>query len=314
MHWTDSVARRVKLRDLQIVLAVAKSGAIGRAAIELAVSQPAISKAISDLEYELGVRLFDRSSKGVTPTVYGAAVLGTAAAIFDDLRQGMKTIEFLADPTTGHLRIGTSPPLAAGFVPAVIGQLSASHPRFAFDIVQTDVPALHRELHERTIDLIIAPISWAPQQDNIDVETLFYDQHVPMVGANSRWARRRKITWAELINEPWVLPPTDIPLWSELVGAFHASGMEPPRPTVATMSIPSHLQLLETNRFVTLLPMSMLRFGAHKSLRRLRLATPVKPRPVVIVTLKSRTLGPVAEIFIQQARDVVARSREPSPQ
>jgi DNA-binding transcriptional LysR family regulator len=94
MEWTDRIGRRIKLRDLHFLLAVAKSGSMGKAAAELSVSQPVISKAISDLEHTLGVRLFDRSPQGAEPTSYGRALLQCGVAVFDDLRQASNSSSF----------------------------------------------------------------------------------------------------------------------------------------------------------------------------------------------------------------------------
>src|SRR6266699_6242544 len=114
MQWTDRVGRRVKLRDLHVLLAVANSGSISRAAERLAISHPVVSRTISDLEHALGVRLFDRSSQGVEPTMYGRAFLDCGIAVFDDLRRGVQRIEFLSDPTLGEVRIGSYDGEAAG--------------------------------------------------------------------------------------------------------------------------------------------------------------------------------------------------------
>src|SRR5712692_8147546 len=116
MRWTGRIGQHVKLRDLNILLAVAKSGSMGKAAVDLAVSQPVVSKAISDLEHALGVRLLDRSPRGVEPTIYGQALLKCGNAVFDDLRRGVEALEFLSDPAAGDLRLGCTEPLATGFV------------------------------------------------------------------------------------------------------------------------------------------------------------------------------------------------------
>src|SRR5712691_1293547 len=128
MHRTGRLGQRVKLRDLNILLAVAKSGSMGKAATALAVSQPVVSKAISDLEHALGVRLLDRSPQGVEPTIYGRALLKCGVTVFDDLRQGMETLAFLSDPAAGQLRLGCTEPLAAGFVGEVIERLCRQYP------------------------------------------------------------------------------------------------------------------------------------------------------------------------------------------
>src|ERR1700759_3005612 len=88
MKWTDRIGRRVKLRDLHIALVVAEAGSMTRAAEELAVSYPVVSKTISELEHTLGVRLFDRSVLGVQPPHYGRALLKSGAAVFDEMRKG----------------------------------------------------------------------------------------------------------------------------------------------------------------------------------------------------------------------------------
>src|SRR5713226_6105938 len=97
---------------------------MGKAAQRLHTSQPAISRSIAELEHALGVRLLDRHRQGIEPTEYGRALLDCGVAVFDDLRQGVKNIEFLADPTAGEVRLGTSPVLAATFVSAVVDRLS----------------------------------------------------------------------------------------------------------------------------------------------------------------------------------------------
>jgi len=124
MKWTDRIQRRVKMRDLRVLLAVANAGSISRAAERLAISHPVVSRTISDLEHTLGVRLFDRSSHGVEPTIYGRAFLDCGIAVFDDLRRGVQQIEFLSDPTAGEVRIGGSKQMMAGFIPAIIDRVA----------------------------------------------------------------------------------------------------------------------------------------------------------------------------------------------
>ena len=108
------MGRRLKLRDLYVLKTVVQRGSMGKAATQLAISQPAVSKAIADLEQVLGVRLLERTRQGVEPTPYGTALLKWSAAVFDDLRQGVAEIDFLADPTAGRVRVGTSEGMPAG--------------------------------------------------------------------------------------------------------------------------------------------------------------------------------------------------------
>jgi DNA-binding transcriptional LysR family regulator len=101
MDWTERIGSRIKLRDLHILLAVAEWGSMAEAAKRLAISQPVVSKAIADLERSIGVRLFDRTARGVEPTVFGRALLNRGIAVFDELRQSVQDVRFLRDSTSG---------------------------------------------------------------------------------------------------------------------------------------------------------------------------------------------------------------------
>src|SRR5580704_2297076 len=128
-QWNDRVRRRLKLRDLDILLAVVQTGSMGKAASALNMSQPAVSKAIACLESTLGVRLLDRSRQGVEPTPYGRALVKRGAAMFDELRQGVEDIASLTDPTAGQIRMGGSEHTISAIYSPVVHRFSTQHPR-----------------------------------------------------------------------------------------------------------------------------------------------------------------------------------------
>jgi len=138
MPWDDRTKRRLKLRDLDVLLAVIETGSMGKAAKRLNISQPAVSKAFAELEHALRVRLVDRSRRGVVPTPYGLALAKRSTAIFNDLRQGVQDIDFLSDPTRGEIRIGTTDPIATAIVLPAIDTLSRKYPQMVFDVIAGD--------------------------------------------------------------------------------------------------------------------------------------------------------------------------------
>ena len=103
MQWVDRIGSRLKLRDLHILLTVVQQGSMAKAASKLAISQPAVSKAIADMEHTFGLRLLDRGRSGVEPTAYGRALVTRGQTIFDELKLGVEELAFLADPTVGRV-------------------------------------------------------------------------------------------------------------------------------------------------------------------------------------------------------------------
>src|SRR5258707_1388542 len=140
INWESRIGRRLRLRDLHVFFAVVQTGSMARAATELRVKQPSVSKAIGDLEATLGVRLFDRSPQGVEPTIYGDALVECGMAVFDELKQGIKKIEFLADPTAGELRIGCVPSVADTIIPSVIRRFARQDPRLVVHLEEAALP------------------------------------------------------------------------------------------------------------------------------------------------------------------------------
>ena len=305
MQLSDRIGNRMKLQDLHVLMTVVQAGSMGKAAQILNTTQPNVSRSIGELEQALGVRLLDRHRQGIEPTEYGRALLDCGAAVFDDLRQGVKNIAFLADPAAGELRIGTTTFLAASFVSALVDRLSRRYPRIVFHLVTGYTETLHQELAERNVDLLIIRGSGPIADPRYDFEFLFDDSYVVAAGAQNQWGRRRRIEIAELVNELWVLPPPDSVIGSIVIDAFRTSGLDYPRVSVVTDCPHMRISLLATGRFVTIFPASAFRFLAKRSeLRILPVELPTARRPNGIVTLKNRALSPVAKLFIDCAREV----------
>jgi DNA-binding transcriptional LysR family regulator len=305
MDWVDRIGRRVKLRDLHILLAVTQWGSMAKAARHLATSQPVLSKTVAELEHALGVRLLDRGPHGVEPTIYGRALINRGRAIFHELREGIKEIEFLADPAAGELRVGCPETMSAGLLPAIMARLAQRSPRLVLHVVQANtVTQEFRELRERGVDLMLGRVS-GPFDEDLAVEVLYQDRMFVVAAADSPWARRRKLALADLADAPWVNAPPDSIVGSYLADIFAAQGLGPPRISTVSFSMYLRNTLLASGRYVALLPGSVLRFSAERfALRALPIRLPSAHAPIAIVTLKNRTLSPVAQLFVECAREV----------
>lgn len=304
MQFSDRIGSRVKLQALHVLMTAVQAGSMGKAAQRLNTTQPNISRSIAELEHALGVRLLDRHRHGIEPTEYGRALLDCGVAVFDDLRQGVKKIESLADPAAGEVRIGSTAFLAASFVSALIDRLSQRYPRVVFHLLTGYSETLHRQLSERKVDLLILRSPGSIADDRLNFEFLFDDAYVVVAGAQNRWVRRRGIKLAELANELWVLPPPESVIGEVVRQAFRKNGLKYPRVTVVTDAPHARISLLATGRFVTVFPASVLRFSTTRSeLKVLAVELPNARRPNGIVTLKDRTLSPVAQLVIDCARE-----------
>jgi DNA-binding transcriptional LysR family regulator len=310
--WNDRTKRRLKLRDLDILTALIDTGSMGKAASRLNISQPAVSKAIAELERALGVRLVDRGRRGITPTPYGLALKKRSVAIFNDLRQSVQDIDFLSDPTTGDLRIGSTDPIAVAMVAPCIDRLSRKYLRMRFHVTTGDTASLYRELLERNVELVIARMI-GPLPDDLAAEVLFHDSFAVLTSAKNPLTRRRKLTLADLMNEPWALLPSDTFFGALVAESFRASGCGPPRATVETLSEYLKNELLATGRFLTVNPSFMLKVpGRYPALKALPVTLPNTRNPIGIITLKNRTLTPLAQLFIENIRAIakpMAQSR-----
>src|SRR6476646_6114488 len=305
MQLSDRIGSRMKLQDLHVLMTAVQAGSMGKAAQRLNTTQPNVSRSIAELEPTLGVRLLDRHRQGIEPTEYGRALLDCGVAVFDDLRQGVKNIEFLANPTAGEVRIGSTAFLAASFVSALVDRLSRRYPRIVFHLVTGYMETLHRELSNRNVDLLIMRSAGPIADERLNFEFLFDDSYVVVAGSQNQWVRRRRIEIAELTNELWVLPPRESVIGSIVMEAFRASRLDYPRVTVVTDSPHMRISLLATGRFMTIFPASALKFLTRRSeIKVLPVELPMARRPNGIVTLKNRALSPVAKLFVDCAREV----------
>jgi DNA-binding transcriptional LysR family regulator len=303
--WDNRIGQRIKLRDLHILSVVVRWGSMAKAAMHLATSQSVVSEAIANLEAALRVRLLDRNPRGIEPTIYATTLLKRGHVIFDELREGIKDIESLADSTTGEVRLACPEFLAAGLIPDAIDGFTRLYPEIVCRVVDLDSTTLeYRQLHERSVDLIIARIPYAFADDDLNIEHLCDDSHFVVAGAKSPWVNRRNVILADLVDEPWIVPASLV-VNEVLQEAFEAQGLKIPAEKVITSFILMRNHLLATGRFLTVLPESVLQYNAKQwALRALPIKLRTKSRPIAIITLKNRTISPVVQLFIEHLRTV----------
>jgi DNA-binding transcriptional LysR family regulator len=310
IDWESQIGRRLKLRDLHVFVTVVQQGSMARAAQQLGVSQPSISEVIADLEHTLGVRLLDRRPQGIEPTMYGGALVRRSIAVFDELRQTVRDIEFMSNPTSGEVRIGCQESIAAAILPSAIHRFSQTYPRVVLHVDQLGSLTLQTSaLRERRLDVavfrFVKPVADEYFADDLNAELLFHDHLVVAAGTQNRLARRRKINLAELTDQPWILSEPDTWNYVRVAEAFQAQGLDVPKMTLVTLSTHLRANLAASGPYITTFPKSTFDLYSNRfSLKALQVQLPPAPWPVVLMTLKNRTLSPVVERFIEHVRGV----------
>lgn len=306
MDWSDRIGRRVKLRDLHILMAIADCGSMAKAAAKLGISNPVISKTVADLEHVLGVRLLDRGSQGVELTASGRILLQCGVNVFDEMQQGIRSIEHLSDPNSGNVRVGCTEATLSSVVPVITEKFARQYPGIRLDVVLTN-PGEHQvlELRGRKVDLLISRSTALLAEDDLQSEVLFDEPFVAVAGGQSRWARKRQMALADILGESWVMPPYHSIPGGLIAEIFRNHGLQPPQPHVATLSTHLTIKLIASGHFVGFLPNSIA--ALHTGRTALKIL-PVKlsgsPISVDVVVVRNRTLSRAVELFIACARDV----------
>jgi len=303
----DHVGRRLKFRDLQVLFAVVQAGSMAKAANQLGLTQPAVSDIVAGLEQMFAVRLFDRNPRGVEPTIYGRALLKRGRAAFDELRQGIKDIDFLSDPKAGELKIGCPASVLGGTLSLAVESFCRQYPRVIlhFDEVTSpggDFPTLREREHDLILARIVRPLV---EEEDFEVEILFQDRLILAADMRGEWARRRRIDPADLVDASWILTAPHTSVYLSVAKAFRERGLAMPKISIMALSGHLRMSLLSRGPFVTALPSSLLRFNAAKfQLKVLPVDLQIHGYAVAILTLKNRALSPLVGLFIEHVRKV----------
>lgn len=235
---SDPLVRRLRLRHLELLVALAEDRTMRAAAGRLHLSQPAISKMLLEAEAAFGAALFERSRRGVLPTAAGAAAVHRARVVLGELRHARREVEVLQHGASAVLRVGTFSVTAA--VPAAVVQLRHRLPGTAVQLHEGRVAELIRRLLEGDLDCVFGAVTTELLSNDLlrglQSELLLDDQLCVLAAeADTRWGRRR-LRWADLRAEPWVAPPRDTLVRQAFMRAFLNEGLDPPEPVIETLS------------------------------------------------------------------------------
>jgi DNA-binding transcriptional LysR family regulator len=244
----------LRMRHLEVVLAVAGAGSMQRAAQRIHLTQPAISKLIKEIEAILGVALFERSKRGVSLTESGRAFVARAEAVLNDIEQSRREAVAISKGLRGNLRIGMLAVIESGLLPKSLLALQKIAPGLRVRIEEGTYSALLDALVRGELDCVIGRLEAGTKESEreIELETTVLMRppvHI-VVRAAHPLAGRKRLPLAELAESQWVLPRSSAPVRAAIERLFVQAGLVPPVPLVESTSIRLNYELLRASDMV----------------------------------------------------------------
>jgi DNA-binding transcriptional LysR family regulator len=302
----DRLPGRIKMGELRVFVAVLELRSFRRAAAKLHITQPAVTKAIAGLEELLEVKLFDRTTNGVEPTAYGLSLAPHALAIFSELRSAAQGMAIVSSGAAGTLRIGTVPMPGVPFLPIAIKRLVDEHPDIFVSVVEAREADLAERLRKREIELAIFRSALFNTGPDLRVEALFEERLHVVASADHPLAAQPNVTWQDIRDQPWVLPPADSYFLDHVRRSLGEHGIELPRHVVESFSIGFQYAMVLHGAMLSFGLRSQYQFSPHGNLL---VQLPVDLPPIMgtvgAVTLDARQPSPLARQLVEKIHELV---------
>jgi DNA-binding transcriptional LysR family regulator len=282
---------------------------LGKVATSINVTQPAVSKSLAELERGLGLKLFERTARGVYPTAYGECMIRHARAMLSDLAQARDELRGLVTGSSGSIRVGALAMAAVDLLPRSLARFKTQRPLTTALVREGTVEVLLPELLLGNLDLIVGRIPSGRITHGLGEKTLMEEGVSLVVGRNHPLARRRRLRWSDLGLYPWVLPPVNTLLREPLERAFEDQGLAMPANRIETLSVHVLRAYLHHTNAIAALATDVSRYYASLGLLAiLPLDVPKLVRPVGIVWNRQRPITPGMEVLMQCLEEVAAKA------
>ena len=237
--WT----RRIRLRHLEVLLAIARHGSLTAAGHALGITQPAVSQWLADIEAAAGVRLFERGPR-LVPTPYGATLVAHAERVLQDAGRAIAEMASIREGASGRVRVGAMPVAAASWVPAAVLRLRARAPGIELSLVEDIAARLWTAFERNELDLLVTRLDARALGAGLPHRRLFADRHRVVCGPGHPLLRRRRPGWRDAARFPWLMPTAGTPLHEALHATFASAGVAPPRALLTSVSAMVNVALM----------------------------------------------------------------------
>lgn len=303
------VRTHLKTRQLVLLVELGRHGSILHAAQAANLTQPAASKLLSELEYALGVQLFERLARGIAPTWYGEVMIRRAGAALAEMDAAHQEVMELLSGLSGRVSIGAVMTPSTGLVPKAVTLLKSRHARLNILISVDTSKLLIQRLRAGELDLVVGRILDTESAAELNFEPLTDEPHSLIVRAGHPLLSRSNLGLQDLAGEAWILPPSGSILRDRLTALFLSRGLDQPAETVETIALPVITSLLLGSDMLVALPKQIVQTYLDSGLLAvLPYELGLRMDLYGIVTRKQHRLSPGAQAMLDTLREVATKS------
>lgn len=301
----------LKPRHWQLLVALDDIRHLGKVAASINVSQPAISKTLGELERGLGLRLFERTARGVVPTAYGQCLIRHARTLLSELAQARDELQGLASGGAGNIRVGVLATAALELLPRALAAFKAKQPGVFVLVREGIMETLLPELWLGNLDLIVGRLPQGGAQ-GLGEKTLMEEGVSVVTGRHHPLVKRKRLRWSDLKPYPWVLPPVNTLLREPLERLFEDHALAMPANRIETLSVHVIRAYLDYTDAIAALAADVSRYYESLGLLAiLPLELPKLVRPVGMIWNRQRPVSPSTQSLMQCLEDVARVARSP---
>lgn len=290
---------RLKLRQLRLLVAVGQHGSIQNAAHDLNISQPAATKMIQDLELDFEVKLFDRTNRGVVPTVFGAALIRHGKLIFSQVSNAAQELDDLNEGNSGRVVVGTLLAASPSLLPMAVEGLLKDRPKVAIKIVEGTNEVLMPALLAGEIDMVVGRLPSHRHRENITQEKFFDERVLAVAGTQHPLAQETNVSFEQLKPYGWILPPVETTLRRQTDQFFVRQDQYVPRTAIESVSYLANRSLLRSHDFIGLMPAHVAALDIESGLlASIDWVAPFGAGPVGVSYRGPQSLSPAGQSFL----------------
>lgn len=290
---------KVTIKQIESFLAVAEFGNFSRASKRMNIAQPALSQAIKDLEAELAVRLFDRTTRRVELTDVGREFRGSAQKVLEELDHAVQNVHDLADRKRGRIRIAAPPLLAAVVLPQAIADFRVRYPGIAVELADVGTEQIVESVRSGKADCGLG--TFPPAEDGIERVPLMRDSLMLFCDHRSVFNGALSVGWSELAGHPVVTLTRDSGIRLLVEVGFETAEI-PFKPAYEVSQITTAIALVEAGLGIAVLPTYALAAARYRKVAGKVLTGPSISREVVMIHATGRSISPAVSTFASVVR------------